>query len=152
MPNIFTKAKRSEVMARIRSRGNEATELALAKLFRRHKITGWRRHIEIREKLKGKLRFKVRPDFVFSKLRLAVFVDGCFWHGCPKHKTKPKNNRRFWQRKFAANQRRDRLVNRRLRGANWRVVRLWEHEVTRSNEDRAMQKIHRAAAHGRNGI
>jgi len=65
--------KRSEVMSRIRGRGNKETELALAKLLRRHAIKGWRRH----QPIFGK------PDFIFSKARLAVFVDGCFWHGCP---------------------------------------------------------------------
>ena len=116
MSDIFTKAKRSEVMSRIRGRGNKATELALAKLFRRNKITGWRRH----QKIFGK------PDFAFPKLRLAVFVDGCFWHGCPKHATKPKNNRVFWNQKLSANKKRDVLVNRQLRKLGWRVIRIWE--------------------------
>ncbi|HUZ07186.1 MAG TPA: very short patch repair endonuclease, partial [Candidatus Paceibacterota bacterium] len=103
MPDVFTKAKRSEVMSRIRGRGNKATELALAKLFRRNKITGWRRH----QKVFGK------PDFVFSKRKLAVFVDGCFWHGCPKHATKPATNRAFWRNKFSRNKARDRIVSRK---------------------------------------
>jgi DNA mismatch endonuclease (patch repair protein) len=68
----------------------------------------------------------VRPDFVFKKARLAVFVDGCFWHGCPRHATKPKNNRAFWRRKLAGNRTRDLRVNRMLRRAGWRVVRIWE--------------------------
>jgi DNA mismatch endonuclease, patch repair protein len=85
MPDVFTRAKRSDVMSRIRSRGNRDTEGALAALLRRHGITGWRRQFEIRRSEAGKRRFKVRPDFVFPKLRLAVFVDGCFWHGCPRH-------------------------------------------------------------------
>jgi DNA mismatch endonuclease (patch repair protein) len=126
MSDIFTKAKRSFVMSRIRSRGNKATEVALAKLFRRHKVTGWRRHLEVRiKKAKGRS-FRVRPDFVFRKERLAVFVDGCFWHGCPKHGTQPKGNRAFWKNKFARNIARDVLVSRTLRRAGWRVVRIWE--------------------------
>jgi DNA mismatch endonuclease (patch repair protein) len=56
---------------------------------------------------------------------VAVFVDGCFWHGCPKHATKPANNRAFWKKKLAGNKTRDRLVNRTLRRAGWRVVRIW---------------------------
>ena len=116
MPDVFTKAKRSEVMSRIPGRGNKDTELALAKLLRRHHVTGWRRH----QPLIGK------PDFIFRKARLAVFVDGCFWHGCPKHATKPKNNREFWQRKLEANKKRDLLVNRELRKLGWRVIRIWE--------------------------
>ena len=70
MADVFTQAKRSEVMSRIRSRGNRDTELALAKLFRRHGITGWRRNQHVFGK----------PDFIFPKLHMAVFVDGCFWH------------------------------------------------------------------------
>ncbi|MGA2557276.1 MAG: very short patch repair endonuclease [Verrucomicrobiota bacterium] len=119
-------------MARIRSRGNRETEVALAKLLRRHAITGWRRHWVIRKS--GRRRFAVRPDFVFRKSRTAVFVDGCFWHGCPRHATRPKNNRAFWRRKLAANKKRDRLVTRTLRKAGWRVVRIWECALRRRPE------------------
>lgn len=144
MPDVFTKAKRSDVMSRIRSRGNRATELALVRVFRAHGITGWRRHQRIRfnaqrstsnaerSKLgvgRWKFSFSVRPDFVFPKLRLAVFVDGCFWHACPLHGTKPKGNAAFWRRKFVANRARDRRVNRALRKASWRVLRIWEHTL-----------------------
>lgn len=119
MTDVFTKAKRSEVMSRIRGHGNKDTELALAKLLRTHRITGWRRH----QPVFGK------PDFIFSKCRLAVFVDGCFWHGCPRYGTRPKNNRAFWRKKLLANKRRDALVTRTLRGAGWQVIRIWEHEL-----------------------
>ena len=141
MPDIFTKAKRSEVMSRIRSRGNRATELALVRVFRAEGITGWRRHFEIRKAESGKQKFKVRPDFVFPKLRVAVFVDGCFWHGCPKHETKPRNNAAFWRKKFARNIARDRLVTRTLRREGWRVLRIWEHELARKNEARLLRRI-----------
>lgn len=156
MADVFTKAKRSEVMSRIRSRGNRDTELALAKLFRRHGITGWRRQVQIRtsprpspqksvnsprpspgfatlsrSRRRGTREegVRVRPDFVFPKLKLAVFVDGCFWHGCPKHATKPKNNAAFWRKKLAGNKRRDARVTRVLRRAGWRVLRIWEHTL-----------------------
>ena len=161
MSDIFTKAKRSEVMSRIRSRGNKDTELALAKLFRRHKITGWRRHAQIvaavynRRPSSGAHRaplqprqFSVRPDFVFPKLKLTLFVDGCFWHGCPKHETKPKSNRAFWRRKFSGNKKRDVLVTRTLRRAGWRVLRVWEHELAKKNEARLMLRIKRALIWG----
>lgn len=131
MPDVFTKAKRSEVMLRIRGRGNKETELALAKLLRRHGIKGWRRH----QPIFGK------PDFIFPKLRLAVFVDGCFWHGCPSHETKPKNNRVFWHRKLSANKSRDRLVNRTLWAQGWRVLRIWEHELAKKNEKLLLKRI-----------
>lgn len=156
MPDVFTKAKRSDVMSRIRSRGNKDTELALARVFRAEGITGWRRHLKLRV---GELRVGrpntrsiqhstqtlsqliVRPDFVFPKLRLAVFVDGCFWHGCPKHATQPKGNAAFWRRKFAANQERDRRVNRGLKRAGWRVLRLWEHELALKNRSRLIRRL-----------
>ena len=121
MSDVFTKAKRSEVMSRIRGRDNKDTELVLAHLFRANRITGWRRHRPIFG----------RPDFVFSRLKVAVFVDGCFWHGCPKHGSRPKQNRKFWETKIARNRARDRKVTRVLRGKGWRVVRIWEHELTK---------------------
>ncbi len=105
MADIWSKAKRSEVMARIRGKGNRTTEVRLAALFRVHGITGWRRQYP----LPG------RPDFAFPARRLAVFVDGCFWHGCPRHGTSPKGNARFWRKKIARNRERDREVNRQLR-------------------------------------
>ena len=158
MADVFTKAKRSEVMSRIRSRGNKDTELALAKLLRAHGITGWRRQLQIRGRaalLRGPIigaarqhrpTFRVKADFVFPRLRLAVFVDGCFWHGCPRHGTQPKGNAAFWRRKFSANKRRDRLVTRMLRKAGWRVRRIWEHELARKNETRLVGRIRRAVA------
>ncbi len=143
MSDIFTKAKRSFVMSRIRSRGNKDTEVALAKLFRRNKITGWRKQMEVRIQKSGARIFKVRPDFIFPKIRLALFVDGCFWHGCPKHGTQPKGNRVFWKNKFARNKARDLLVTRTLRSAKWRVLRIWEHELARRNETRLLKRIQR---------
>ena len=134
MPDIFTKAKRSEVMSRICSRGNKDTELALMQVFRAHGITGWRRH----QAVFGK------PDFVFPKLRVALFVDGCFWHACPLHTTKPRNNAAFWRKKFAANQTRDRLVTRSLRRDGWRVLRIWEHDLARRNRARLLRRIRNA--------
>jgi DNA mismatch endonuclease (patch repair protein) len=67
-------------------------------------------------------------DVAFSGLRVAVFVDGCFWHGCPLHATWPKENAEFWRAKIIANQERDRDTNERLRSEGWEVVRVWAHE------------------------
>jgi len=121
MPDVFTKRKRSEVMSRIRGRGNKETEIALARLFRTHRVIGWRRN----QAVFG------RPDFVFARKRVAVFVDGCFWHGCPKHSNMPANNRAFWRRKLTGNQSRDRLVTITLRKTGWRVIRIWEHDLVK---------------------
>ncbi len=131
MADVFSKRKRSAVMSLIRSRGNRDTELRLIAVFRAHGIRGWRRG----SKLTGK------PDFVFPRLKLAVFVDGCFWHGCPRHATRPKTNAAFWRKKIAANQARDRLVNRTLRSLGWRVLRVWEHELVRRNEQRLIRRL-----------
>lgn len=73
-----------------------------------------------------------RPDFVFPLERVAVFVDGCFWHGCPRHYNVPVGNALFWERKLKANRARDRLVSRTLRGAGWTVLRIWEHSLKKS--------------------
>ena len=123
-------------MARIRSRGNARTEIALATLLRHHGITGWRRHLKLgtgnREggkKTASKRSRFVRPDFVFPYERIVVFVDGCFWHGCPLHATQPKDNRAFWWNKIRTNQARDRRVHRALRAKGWKVLRLWEHDL-----------------------
>jgi len=117
--DVFSKTQRSAIMSRIRGCGNDATELALAKLFRRQHITGWRRHGPIFG----------RPDFVFPRLRLAVFVDGCFWHGCPKCYRRPGSNRGFWDGKLIRNRARDLLVTKTLRSNGWKVLRVWEHEL-----------------------
>ena len=133
MPDVFTKAKRSQVMSRIRGRGNKETELALAKLLRAARITGWRRHTS----LPG------RPDFLFRKGRLVISVDGCFWHGCPKHSNMPANNRAFWLKMLTHNKERDRLVTRALRQSGWRVLRIWEHELTLKNQMRCVGRVRR---------
>ena len=130
MPDVFTKSQRSEVMSRIRGRGNKETEVALAKLFRSNQIWGWRRH----QSLFGK------PDFTFRKHHIVVFVDGCFWHGCPKHSNMPVKNRPFWKKKLSGNILRDRLVNRTLRRQGWRVLRIWEHDLSK-NPDACIRKI-----------
>ena len=72
-----------------------------------------------------------RPDFAFLGLRIAVFVDGCFWHGCPCHYVAPVGNAAFWQEKLRRNRSRDRLVNERLQNNGWTVFRVWECEVNR---------------------
>jgi len=77
-------------------------------------------------------------------LKLAVFVDGCFWHGCPVHGTKPKHNAKFWREKIARNRARDRLVTRTLRAGGWRVLRIWAHALMRKHERRLLERLRRA--------
>ena len=118
-------------MALVRGTGNKKTELRLIQILRSNGIRGWRRG----SKLPGK------PDFDFSKLKTAVFVDGCFWHGCPKHATWPKNRAAFWLAKITGNKARDRKVNRLLRAKGWMVLRIWEHELRRTNEARLLRRL-----------
>ncbi|NBX72793.1 MAG: very short patch repair endonuclease [Alphaproteobacteria bacterium] len=119
MADIVSKAKRSEIMSKIRSRGNKRTELAMVNLLRANKITGWRRHYPIFGK----------PDFAFPKQKVAIFVDGCFWHGCPKCYRQPRTSRSYWRQKIATNKARDRAVNRVLMKSHWRILRVWEHTM-----------------------
>jgi DNA mismatch endonuclease (patch repair protein) len=119
MADVFTRKKRSEVMSRIRGRGNLSTEMKMIAVMRKYGTKGWRRH----QRLPG------RPDFAFRKERVAVFVDGCFWHGCRLHYTEPRTATGFWRAKIAGNRARDRRNSRALRRLGWRVVRLWEHDL-----------------------
>jgi DNA mismatch endonuclease (patch repair protein) len=107
--------------------------------------------LELRRKLFARgLRYRVdtpiirsvrrRPDVVFPAAKVAVFVDGCFWHGCPDHATWPKTNEEFWREKISTNKRRDRDTDQRLADAGWLVVRVWEHEDVERAADR-LEKI-----------
>ncbi len=136
MADVFSKRKRSQVMAAIRSKGNRTTELRLVTILRAAGITGWRRH----------LRLPGSPDFAFPAARLAVFVDGCFWHGCKAHCRIPKSRRAFWRGKISRNMDRDKAAAGALRRAGWRVLRLWEHELARKNEARLMARLRRMLA------
>jgi len=121
------------MMSLLRGRSNKETKNALLALLRQNKITGWRRHLP----LPGK------PDFAFQKQKVAVFVDGCFWHGCPKCYTRPKTNRKFWDSKREDNMARDRRVNRSLRGRGWKVIRTWQHALQKSSSA-CLTRIRRA--------
>ena len=126
--DVLTKAERSHCMSRIRGRDTKP-ELTLRKML-------WKRGLRYRihHGLPG------RPDIVFPSSRIAIFVDGCFWHRCPQHWQAPKNNADFWERKIAQNQARDAQVNQELAAAGWRVLRIWEHEV-RTSAERTAESI-----------
>jgi DNA mismatch endonuclease (patch repair protein) len=116
MTDCFKPEERSRIMSRIRSNGNYTTEMRFISLMRRYKVSGWRR----RCKLPG------RPDFVFTKRKVAVFIDGDFWHGNPMKFRLPKSNCAYWREKIAGNKTRDHKINRELRRLGWRVLRFWE--------------------------
>jgi DNA mismatch endonuclease Vsr len=138
MADVLTKEARSRLMSRIKGKGNRGTELRLMELMRARRIAGWRRG----SKLPGK------PDFVFAKAKLAVFVDGCFWHACPRHGRIPKSRVEYWEKKIARNKKRDREVTRQLRALGWSVLRIWEHALRKKMENRAISRLARALEAG----
>lgn len=129
--DTFTPQERSRIMSSVKGKGNKSTELKLLELFKLYKLKGWRR----------KYLINGNPDFVFSKVRLAIFVDGCFWHGCSGHCRIPKSNKEYWVAKINQNKKRDYKVTKELRGKNWTVVRLWEHELKHNKYKRKMNQI-----------
>ena len=132
MDNVVSKA-RSRIMAQVRSRGNRSTELQLIKCFRILGIKGWRRGSNIIGK----------PDFVFPKLRLAVFVDGCFWHGCFQHCRMPSTKKRYWFAKINANRERHKTVSQALKKLGWSTLRIWEHDIRPQPSPRIIDKLRR---------
>jgi DNA mismatch endonuclease (patch repair protein) len=121
-------------MARVRSSGNKTTEERMVKLLREAGLKGWRRRLP----LPGS------PDFAWPALKVALFVDGCFWHGhdCGKN-ISPRTNADAWKRKIENNRRRDRKVSRQLRAQGWSVLRIWECRL-KSHPDACVRRIRRA--------
>lgn len=142
MADMKSDQERSRNMAAVKSR-NTTPELLLRKAVWRRGMrfftpSGWKR-------LTG-TRPPGSPDLIFPRARLAVFVDGCFWHGCPEHYTAPDDNRDFWHGKLEKNMRRDQIVNAALAAAGWRVLRFWEHELKRGGIDLVADTIAAALA------
>jgi DNA mismatch endonuclease (patch repair protein) len=131
MADVYSRERRSAIMAAVRSKGNASTEQRLVRLLRAHGIVGWRRGVSLHGS----------PDFVFRAAKLALFVDGCFWHGCPRHSSMPVNNRAYWLPKLARNKARDRAVTRTLRAAGWRVLRVWECGLTAKRQAATLRRI-----------
>lgn len=122
---------RSKTMSAIRGRGNKATEIRLRFMLVRAGIRGWELHS------KG---IVGNPDFFFPAHRIAVFVDGCFWHGCPICGHVPKTNTDFWKAKIQRNRSRDHENTKKLKKLGIRVVRYWEHEL-RENPQKCVSKL-----------
>lgn len=132
---MFSSRKRSAIMAAIKSQGNRTTELKFIRLMHSEGIKGWRRG----SKLPG------RPDFVFAKGKIAVFIDGDFWHGNPRRFRLPKTNVAYWRKKIMGNRRRDQAVTRNLRKMGWSVARLWESSL--KDGDAALLKLKTSLLH-----
>lgn len=119
MADTLTPDARSRLMGRVRRR-NTTPELRLRKAL-------W--SAGLRYRLKTHIRLPGTPDIVFPGAKVAVFVDGCFWHGCPLHGSMPKTRPEFWARKIARNRERDAEVDTALKGSGWIVLRFWEHDI-----------------------
>ena len=126
--------KRSRTMAAVRGKGNRTTERRLRCALAAAGIRGWKMH---------PYDIPGCPDFWFPRARLAVFVDGCFWHGCPKCGHLPRTNAAFWKAKFERNKARDRRVTRRLRQQGVAVIRIWECQI-RAERAQYLLRIRRA--------
>lgn len=128
MADVLTAEQRSYCMSQIRGRDTKP-EVSLRKAL-------WAAGLRYR------LNFKLpgKPDIVFPRSKVAVFVDGCFWHGCPIHGTRPATNVKFWRKKIESNIRRDQEVNHRLNELGWSVMRIWEHEI-KDNLDDVVKRI-----------
>lgn len=117
--SLPTTSERSRLMARVRRSGTKP-ELLLRTVLHQ---------IGLRYRTKSGIGLPGTPDIAFRRIKLAIFVDGCFWHGCPKHGTVPKTNTLFWMAKISRNRLRDKQVNKSLKGLGWRVIRIWEHQA-----------------------
>ena len=130
MTDNIDRETRSRVMASVRSSGNRSTEKRLLSALIEAKVEGWR--TQARD-LAG------IPDFVFDKEKIAVFVDGCFWHGCPHCYRRPHSSRNYWDEKVKKNMARDKRVAAKLRRSGWSVLRVWEHSL--SEPEKAVSRI-----------
>ena len=131
MSDIFTSEKRSAVMKAVKSRNTKTTELKMIEIFKELHIIGWRRTYP----LIGK------PDFVFPKKRIVIFVDGCFWHGHDCRNVTPIDNAEFWEAKRLYNKKHDEEVTQTLVQKNWTVIRIWECDLKKKNRELLLEKI-----------
>ena len=124
MTDVLTKEQRKLNMSRIRGK-DTSPELKIRKMLYARGLRGYRVHYD----LPGK------PDIVFTKKRIAIFIDGCYWHKCPICFKEPQTNYEFWMNKINSNVKRDKEVNSRLKSDGWIVLRFWEHQVRKEPEE-----------------
>lgn len=123
MADVFDKEKRSEIMSAVRSKRNKSTELRLIEVFKKNGIIGWRRNYKV----------KGHPDFIFPRKKIAIFVDGCFWHGHDCRNTRPSDNMEYWQKKRERNIQHDKEITLLFERRGWTVIRIWECELRNKN-------------------
>lgn len=131
MADVFSKAKRSEIMKKVHSSGNKSTELKLIDIFKENHITGWRRNYNV----------KGHPDFIFPQKHIAIFVDGCFWHGHNCRNTKPADNEEYWNAKINRNKKHDEQITALFAARGWTVIRVWECELVKKRRDILLRKL-----------
>lgn len=131
MSDVFSAEKRSQIMSRVRSKENSSTELRLIKYFRELSVHGWRRNYNV----------VGHPDFVFIDKKIAVFVDGCFWHGHDCRNTCPSSNQEYWTKKRNKNMERDKQMTKRFEDRGWIVIRIWECELKKKNRGALIKKL-----------
>ena len=131
MSDIFDKKDRSEIMRKVKAQGNKSTEVRLIQIFQKNGITGWRRNYHV----------KSHPDFVFLNRKIAIFVDGCFWHGHDCRNTRPEDNKDYWQKKRERNIRHDKEITALFVSRGWTVLRIWECELKKKNEPVLADKL-----------
>lgn len=131
MADVFSNKKRSEIMKKVRSKNNKSTELKLIQIFNENHIIGWRRNYPV----------KGHPDFVFLNSKVAVFVDGCFWHGHDCRNTRPSDNAEYWAKKRERNIRHDKEITALFEQRGWTVIRIWECELKKKNRDTLLKKL-----------
>ena len=113
-------------MSKIKGNGNKTTEAKMRSFLTRSCISGWKMNDK---SVTG------TPDFVWPEIKLAIFVDGCFWHKCPQCYREPKTKKKFWRDKIQKNTERDLRVTKELKKSGWKVLRIWEHELKRNPDD-----------------
>ena len=131
MADVFSKEDRSGIMRKVKSSGNKSTEIKLIQYFNDHHIMGWRRHYSV----------KGHPDFVFMDRRIAIFVDGCFWHGHDCRNTRPADNAEYWEKKRNRNIEHDHAVTAMFAQRGWTVIRIWECELKKKNAEILDEKL-----------
>ena len=129
--DIYDKETRSAIMQKIKSKGNKSSEISLIKVFQDQGIRGWRRGYPV----------KGHPDFVFLEKRVAIFVDGCFWHGHDCRNTSPEENKDFWMKKIGRNIEHDKAITKMFTDRGWKVLRIWECELKKKNREILLAKL-----------
>ena len=132
MVDRHTKAQRRYNMSRIKNK-DTSLELRFRKMLFEKGLRGYR----LNYNLLGK------PDIVFTRFKLAIFLDGCFWHKCKKCFKYPKSNKKFWKDKILKNEKRDKIVNRELSKSGYKILRFWQHEI-KENPDKCINHVIRA--------